>query len=171
MKNKLTIRELAHIAIFTAIIAICAQIRFPMPFGVPLTLQTFAIMLAGVVLGMRNGTIAVTVYVLLGIAGAPVFQSFTGGPAVVFGPTGGFVLSFPLMALLAGIGAKRNNNIWLILWLVAAVTLNYICGMAVFGLITGNTLAVLAFIPLDTVKIIMVAVTGKKIRYIMSRFL
>ena len=113
-----TVRELCYISIFVAIISICAQIQIPMPHGVPMTLQTFAIMLAGVVLGAKNGTVAALIYILLGAFGAPVFSSFSGGLGIVFGRTGGFILSFPLLALAAGIGASKEKRFWLALWLI-----------------------------------------------------
>ena len=97
---------MCHISIFAAIIAVCAQVSLPMPYGVPLTLQTFAIQLAGVVLGPKKGALAALVYITLGAVGVPVFAGFTGGMGIVLGVTGGFILSFPLLALLAGIGSR-----------------------------------------------------------------
>ena len=169
--KKLSIRELCQMSIFIAIIAACAQIVIPMPFGVPITLQTFAIPLAGVVLGAKNGTLATVVYVLLGAIGAPVFHAFTGGLNMVFGITGGFILSFPLMALAAGIGSNKNNRLWLALWLVIGATVNYICGLLWFSFVTSNSLAVsvifvvLPFIPGDIIKIIMVVMLGNLIKH------
>ena len=111
MKQKsISVRELCGISIFTAVIAVCAQVVIPMPYGVPMTLQTFAVPLAGVILGTKNGALSALIYVLLGITGLPVFAGFTGGIGIVFGRTGGFILSFPLMALTAGIGAKNNTG-------------------------------------------------------------
>lgn len=69
-----------------------------------LTLQTFAAALAGYVLGGRTGCFAVTGYLMLGLCGLPVFSGMTGGPGVLMGPTGGFLLSFPAMAWLCGLG-------------------------------------------------------------------
>ena len=69
--KKLAIRDMCHIGIFAAIIAVCAQISIPMPLGVPMTLQTLAIPLAGVVLGIKKGVAATLVYILLGIIGVP----------------------------------------------------------------------------------------------------
>jgi biotin transport system substrate-specific component len=177
MKNKAKLQNLIHIAIFTAIIAVCAQIRVPMPFGVPFTMQTFAVPLAGVVLGMKNGTIAVIVYILLGAIGVPVFNGFQGSPAMIVGPTGGFILSFPIMAILAGIESKRYNYVFLTLWLILGAVINYACGMLMFAYVTNVSLetafvrVVVPFIGGGIVKIIMVVLVGKRIRQIMSRFL
>jgi biotin transport system substrate-specific component len=140
-----------------------------MPLGVPLTLQTFAIMLAGVVLGGKKGMLAVIVYVLLGAFGAPVFAQFRGGFSVVTGMTGGFILSFPLIALIAGFSVKFNK---LLFWagLVTAVLVNYLCGIIWFSVVTGSTLqaaftaCVLPFIPTDAVKVVLVAVGGRQLK-------
>lgn len=167
--KKLSTRELCHIGIFVAIIAVFAQISIPMPFGVPMTLQTLAIPLAGVVLGIKNGTLATLSYVLLGVIGVPVFANFTGGMGMIFSRTGGFILSFPLVALTAGIGAKKND-LWLSLWLIIGAVINYICGMLMFSFITSSsfitsfTLVVLPFIPTTIIKIIIVMTLGKTIK-------
>ena len=71
-RSTLYVQDICHIALFTALIAVLAQISIPLPGGVPLTLQTFAVPLAGLVLGCRRGTLATAVYVLLGAVGVPV---------------------------------------------------------------------------------------------------
>ena len=171
MKNSaLTIRDTCQVGIFVAIIAACAQISITMPIGVPMTLQTFAIPLAGVVLGVKKGVIATVVYILLGAVGMPVFANFTGGIGVIFGRTGGFILSFPLMALAAGIGAWKGK-IWLTTWLVMGAVVNYLCGLLMFSFITSIGLAaafplvVLPFLLTDALKIVMVVVLGNIIKY------
>ena len=167
--------DLCLISIFTAIITVMAQLSIPMPYGVPMTLQTFAILLAGVVLGAKKGTIATLVYVLLGIIGVPVFAGFNGGIGIVLGYTGGFIMSFPIMALTAGVGASKNNKWWLWGGLVAGVIINYICGVVYFSFHTSNdlivsfTTCVLLFIPTDAVKIIAVGLFGKKMKDILMK--
>ena len=170
----LTIRDTCHIGIFAAIIAVCAQISIPMPALVPMTLQTFAVPLAGVVLGIKKGMLAVLAYILLGAVGVPVFANFTGGPGVIFGRTGGFILSFPLMALAAGIGA-RKGRVWQAAWLVVGTAVNYLCGVLMFSFITSTgvvaalPLVVVPFLPGDVVKIVMVLVLGGVIREALVR--
>lgn len=86
-----------------ALTAAGAQIAIPLPFSpVPFTLQVPAVILSGLLLGARYGTLAQLVYLLLGAAGAPVFAQFSGGLAHVVGPTGGYLLSYPLAAAIAG---------------------------------------------------------------------
>jgi len=170
MKTKaLSIREVCGIGLFVAIIAVCAQVSIPMPYGVPMTLQTFAIPLAGAVLGAKKGTIAALAYILLGATGVPVFAGFAGGIGMFFGRTGGFILAFPIMALTAGIGAKKNNIIWLVTWLVIGAIALYISGMLMFSLVTSSSLAtsfalvVTPFIPTEIVKIAMVVILSRLI--------
>ena len=174
-KKRLSIREMCQIASFIAIIIVCAQISIPMPYGVPMTLQTFAILLAGMVLGPKKGTIATLVYVLLGAIGVPVFTAFTGGLGIIFGRTGGFILAFPFVAIAAGIGGRRKNIFWLILWLVMGTIILFIGGLLMFSFVTSSslmvsfTLVVVPFIPAETIKIVMVVVLGKVIKKALNR--
>jgi biotin transport system substrate-specific component len=141
-----------------------------MPYGVPMTLQTFAIPLAGYVLGSRKGVIAALIYILLGIVGLPVFAGFTGGPGMLFGRTGGFILAFPFMALAGGIGAKKKNLLWLVLWLIVGALILYTSGMLMFSFVTSNSLlasfyfVVAPFIPTEIIKIIMMILFGKLVK-------
>ncbi len=173
--KKLSIQDLCYIGIFTAIIAVSAQISIPMPYGVPITLQTFTIMLAGIVLGTRNGTISALTYILLGAIGAPVFAHFTGGFGIVFGATGGFILSFPLMALAAGIGESKNNRLYLVFGLFAGVIINYLFGMLYFTVIMSSNIktafiaCILPFIPADIIKIGLVTVLGKSLKRALAK--
>ncbi|GAA3823067.1 biotin transporter BioY [Cellulomonas soli] len=103
--------DVALVATFAAFIAVCAILPgIPTPSGVPITLQTFAVILAGLVLGARRGTLAVLLYLAVGLAGLPVFAGGTGGTAVLAGPSVGYLLAFPFAAALAGflVGALRR---------------------------------------------------------------
>ena len=92
-------RDMVLCAVMAAVTAVCAQISIPMPSGVPVTLQTFAVPLTGYLLGMKYGLISVAVYILLGAAGVPVFTGFRGGIGTIAGPTGGFIVGFLLMVI------------------------------------------------------------------------
>lgn len=162
--------DLCQIAIFAALIALISQIVIPMPAGVPMTMQTLVIPFAGIVLGRRRGGTAALVYVLLGAVGMPVFQSFTGGAAIIAGPTGGFILSFPVMAWLAGWGADRGNPAGMALGLAAGVIVNFALGTIVYMAVTGSRLAatlsacVLPFILTAVIKALMAAYLGLRVR-------
>lgn len=110
VSSRLRTRDLAYIALFAVLIAVCAWISIP--FAVPFTMQLFGIFLALSTLGGRRGTYAVAVYLLLGAAGIPVFAGFRGGLSVLLGATGGYVAGFFLSALLYwAITAKLGESV------------------------------------------------------------
>lgn len=105
---KASVRNLVIIGMFAAIISVMSQISIPLPHGVPVTLQTFAIALCGFTLGAKRGTAAVAIYILLGAFGIPVFTKFNAGPSALFGVTGGFIWGFLPMALICGLAQRRG---------------------------------------------------------------
>ncbi len=99
--SRLRTKDLTLVALFTALMAVCAWISIPVPPPfVQFTMQTFAIFAALLALGGKRGTYAVTAYLLLGAVGAPVFSDFRGGLGVLLGTTGGYILGFWVQALL-----------------------------------------------------------------------
>jgi biotin transport system substrate-specific component len=89
--------------------AVAARIAFPVPWSpVPLTAQTFAVLLTGAALGARRGLLAQALYLAAGAAGLPVFAGGLGGPLALAGPTGGFLVAFPLAAAVTGALAERG---------------------------------------------------------------
>jgi len=136
MTPKILAKDKCRVAVFASLIIVSAQTNIPLPHGVPFTLQTMAIMLSGMILGSKKGVLAVLIYVSLGAIGLPVFAGLRGGLSVIAGPTGGFIISFPLMALTAGIGAslsKKGKKLLLLMCLILAVFINYLCGMLWFS--------------------------------------
>ncbi|MFC7688110.1 biotin transporter BioY [Ureibacillus sp. GCM10028918] len=103
---KTSVVDLVYCGMFATLMMIGANITSFAPFfvvgGVPITLQTFFAVLAGLVLGSRNGAIACTVYMLIGLAGAPVFAKFSGGFDSILSPTFGFILTFIIAAYITG---------------------------------------------------------------------
>lgn len=169
---KASVQDLCAIALCTAVTVILAQISIPMPLGVPMTMQTFAVILAAIILGAKKGAAAALVYMLLGAIGLPVFSSFTGGVQCLAGPTGGFILSFPIMAYIIGLGAEKykNSKSLFIFSLFAGTAVNYLIGVLMFTFSTGSTIAsgfaacVLPFIPTTIIKTILASFSGLKIR-------
>lgn len=155
--NRVSVKNLTAIAVAAAVVAVLSQISIPTPLGVVMTLQTFVVPLVGVLLGWKRGAIALVVYLLLGAVGAPVFAEFSGGFHCFVGPTGGFLVGFPIMAMLAGFGA-RKGGLKRAMWLICGVVVDYTLGVAVFMLVTGSGLwaaiqaCVLLFLPLEAVK-------------------
>ncbi|WP_136520191.1 MULTISPECIES: biotin transporter BioY [Cellulomonas] len=96
--------DVALVATFAAFVAACALVPpIPTGSGVPITLQTFGVVLAGLVLGPLRGFLAVALYLVVGLAGVPVFAEMTGGLGVLGKPSVGYLLSFPLAAAVAGL--------------------------------------------------------------------
>lgn len=96
-------QRIARILLFAGFTAVGAQLAVRLPFTpVPLTVQTLFVVMAGLTLGPRDGFYAMASYLGLGLLGAPIFAGFTFGPAVLFGPTGGYLIAFPAAALVAG---------------------------------------------------------------------
>lgn len=130
MKTKLTTKDLSIIPIFTAIIIIGTYIRLPFPV-IPMTLQVFAVLLSGQILGSKNGALSVVVYIALGLLGVPVFSS-GGGLTSLVSPTFGYIVGFVPTSYIAGFGrdklAERNFK-KLFLINVLAIIPCYLCGM------------------------------------------
>ena len=165
---KLSTKDLILCGIFASITAILSQISIPLPFTtVPLTMQTFAVGLTGVILGAKRGFISQLIYVLVGAGGLPVFAQMTGGMGLVLGPTGGYILGFPLMALIVGyFKDKFDSKIAIIFGMILGLLVDYTLGTAMFIFITKMTVVqallacVVPFIPLDLVKVVFVSVIG-----------
>ncbi len=95
---RIAITDMVLIAFFAAFMAICAWISIPAG-EISFTLQTFGIFICFLIIGGRNCTLAVLVYMLLGLVGAPVFSNFKAGPGVLLGATGGYIIGFFFSAL------------------------------------------------------------------------
>lgn len=174
-KSKLSVQDICMIAFMTAVTAVMAQISIPMPFGVPMTMQTFAITLAGVILGSKKGGLSILIYVLIGLVGIPVFANFSGGIQCLAGPTGGFLISFPIMAFLIGLGADSRNK-WIFLLFVTLGTLaNYVIGLVFFCLVMQSSLAaglaacVIPFLPTAVIKAVTASILGIQIQKRLNR--
>ena len=171
-KKLFTVKNMCYVGLFTAVIAIMAQISIPMPLGVPMTMQTFAITLAAIILGAKLSTISSLIYILLGAIGLPVLAGFSGGISKFVGPTGGFLISFPIMAFIIGYAVDHRSAFKgaFVVGLIAGTVVNYIVGIAMFCILTqssvavGFTACVLPFIPTAIIKAILAALIGFPIR-------
>lgn len=167
---RLSTAQISRIGLFTALTIIMSQISIPMPYGVPMTMQTFIIPLVAFLLGKKEGTYVSIIYMMLGLVGLPVFAGFVGGLGIILGPTGGFILSFPLMAYFSGVASEKESKTSAISWLTMGAIFNYLVGMFYFSFMTSSTLmvaftaCVLPFIPTAIIKIILVYLVGKKLK-------
>lgn len=113
-KQKLRASDMALVGMFAALMGIGANITSFAPFlqigGIPLTMQPFFCLLAGLLLGRRLGALSMIVYALVGLIGAPVFASFSGGAAAFLKGSGGFILSYIPAAYAAGSITDRKSE-------------------------------------------------------------
>ncbi|MFA5605787.1 MAG: biotin transporter BioY [Leucobacter sp.] len=173
-RRRSTASDLALIATFAALIAVCALLPAISVGGlVPITLQTFAVMLAGAALGATRGFLAVLLYLAVGAIGLPVFSGGGAGIAPFMGPSAGYLIAFPLAAALCGFIVERlprtkiATSIPLIFVAGFASSLVFIhtlgpLGMALFGGLTipQAFAADLAFYPGDIIKNILMALVA-----------
>lgn len=133
LNRQSNVTKLTFGAMFVALTAIGANITSIIPFlvvgGVPITLQTFFAILAGLVLGSRLGAFSMFAYMALGLVGVPVFAKFGGGFSSLINPTFGFIVSFILVAYVVGLIREKNGSLasYVIAALVGFV-LNYVIG-------------------------------------------
>ncbi len=109
------IREIVLVVTGSILIAFAAQFYFPLPFSpVPITGQTFAVLLLAALYGHNRGGLTILTYLILGIAGRPVFASGTFGIATIIGPTGGYLVGFLPAAYIVGFLSKKgwDRKVW-----------------------------------------------------------
>jgi biotin transport system substrate-specific component len=145
----------------SVLIALTAQVSIPLPFSpVPITGQTFGVLLVGAALGARRGTLGVMAYLAEGTAGLPVFAGGSAGPAVLLGPTGGYLIGFAGAAFITGrlaeLGWDRRPTTTALSMLLGNAVI-YAFGLpwlAVYvGLDRVLALGLLPFVPGDLLKV------------------
>ncbi len=170
LANSSALRKLTAIAGTTALVALSAHASIPLPFTpVPLTLQTLAVLLAGILLGPTMAFAALTLYLLEGASGLPVFSpAGPGGLLQLLGPTAGFLFSYPAAAALAGWlyrhrpGARRPA-LGAALAGIAALVLIFISGAGWLATVlhlsarAAVSAAVLPFLPGEALKVLALA--------------
>lgn len=158
-------------ALFAALISAVAVVKIPLPFTpVPITLQTLLVLLSGAMLGARYGALSMIIYLLLGVIGLPVFAGGKSGIAHLLGPTGGFLLSFPIAAFVIGkLTAKTKKLPTLLFAMFIATLIIYIIGATQGMVVTRLGLNaifmgwILPFIIGDAIKIILAASIAKSV--------
>lgn len=106
MGNNHSVRMQVMCALFTAVCAVFSQLTIPIQ-PVPITLGSFAALMAGGFLGKRYGFLSLVIYLLLGMAGVPVFSMMRAGVSVIAGPSGGFIVGFAVMAFIVGLVGEK----------------------------------------------------------------
>jgi biotin transport system substrate-specific component len=170
-----TARRAFAVVTFALLAALSARFALPLPAtAVPLSLQTLVVLMSGLLLGPVLGASAMTMYLIAGAAGVPVFVAGMGIP-YLFGPTGGYLLAFPAAAAVAGAVAARAGGsrsaqlAWLTGAAVLATAVVYAGGWAQLSVMTGDTgtafrVGVLPFLAGDMVKIVAAVVLASRLR-------
>ena len=167
-------KQVAIVVGASAVIAVCARLVLPLPFTpVPLTLANFGVLLVGLSLGSKRGFAAASLYLAWGAIGLPVFSpAGPGGLAQLFGPTGGYLLAYPVVAFLAGWLSERGaasfmRNIFA--GTLAEVVL-FASGTAWLQIVTGSWQKAFAFglapfLFAEVIKIMFAAAAARKLQH------
>ena len=149
-------KVLAFSGVFIGLIAVGSWISVPF-FPVPITLQTLFVILAATVMH-RRAVIPVTLYVILGMLGLPVFHNGVAGIGILLGPTGGYIIGFIPAALATGLAYEQDRDSIRILGIIAAMVLVYTLGISWLmystglGLIPALAVGMIPFVPGDVLK-------------------
>ncbi len=140
------VRDAALVLAGSAFVALAAQVRIPLA-PIPLTAQDFAVILVGATLGMRRGFLALAAYLAEGLLGLPVFANLGAGPTHLLGPTGGYLVAFPLAAGLMGLAANRGWTRKIIPCLISVAAANVLImalGISWASVLLGSKAAIAA---------------------------
>lgn len=168
-----TTKRLVLIAMVTAITCILAPFSVPIPISpVPISLTNLVLLISVYVLGWKDAAVSFLIYLLIGAAGLPVFSGFAGGLGKIAGPTGGYLVGFIFMTVIAGIFVERfpDNRSLIVIGMALSTAVAYIFGTAWLAFqmeipfAAALSIGVLPYLPGDTAKIILAVVTGPVLR-------
>ena len=174
-KQNTKVLFLVQSALFAAILCILSPLAIPIG-PIPITLGVFAVMLTGVVLDWKRASVAVLVYILLGVIGLPVFSGGNSGPGVIAGPTGGYLWAYvPMAAIIAALGGgarerELQEDARAIVACLLSMIVLYILGTFQFTLVADSTwghalaVCVYPFVLLDAAKAICATLLGVRVR-------
>jgi len=170
MHEQTSVRPMIYASMFAAMTAIGAFIRVPIPASpVPITLQVFFVLLAGLLLGSRWAGMSMIVYVMLGIIGFPVFSGGLSGIGVILGPTGGYLIGFIPAAFVIGLVTETFGRSTLAaagamitglaaIYLLGAFQLSVVAGLSVPQSVV---IGVLPFLPGDSIKLVAALIVSR----------
>ncbi len=174
-KNKLRVIDLVYIGLSAALISVCSWISIPLT--VPITLQTMAVCLVAGLLGMKKGTIATVIYIIIGAIGVPVFSGFTGGAGIILGSTGGYIIGFIFTALVVGFVSDKFKGklLALVISMVIGILMCYAFGTVWFAVVYAKSnepaslaailgWCVIPFLIPDAVKIALAALLTNRLK-------
>ena len=162
--KKMSVKTIAVIGVLTAVTCILAPLSIPIG-DVPISLTNLVIYFGLYILGTRRETVSYIVYLLIGLVGVPVFSGFTAGPAKMFGPTGGYLIGFIPMAVIAGIFIEKSGRKLVLgmIGMILGTAVCYIFGTVWFVLVMKTsvqaalTMCVYPFIVFDIIKMVLAA--------------
>lgn len=166
------IRQMALIGLMTAVICIIAPFSLHIPVSpVPISLAIFAVCITTYILGLKKGLLCTLLYIVIGLAGVPVFSGFSSGPSVLFGPTGGYLAAYILIVLCEGFCVDRfRSKPWThVVGMVVGIALCYFCGTIRLAQLNSLSFSaafaagVIPFIPGDIAKVIIVMIIGPQV--------
>ena len=178
MNKRIETKQLAVIGLMTAVICILGPLSLPLPFSpVPISFANLAILLALYVLGFKRGMVSLFLYLLIGLVGVPVYSSFSSGAGKLLGPTGGYLIGYIFMALIAGFFIDKFFKKWylcflgmilgtLVLYIFGTLWLSHQAGLTFSAALAAG---VLPFIPGDLAKIVISLLAGPAIRKALIR--
>lgn len=173
--------ELAYLAMGVALLTVCAWISMPVG-AIPVTLQTFAVAAVGALLGAKRGTIAVAVYLLMGLVGIPVFSGFHAGVPALMGATGGYLIGFIfdvfIVGLFSNLPVKSKIAKTAVMYgaMILGLAFCYFFGTLWFitvfnrgsanpvGIASALSMCVIPYLLPDAVKLLVAAVLGVRLR-------
>ena len=166
-------KRIALIGLMTAVICMLGPVSFPLPISpVPISLGVLGVLLSTYLLGMKWGTVSCLVYLLIGLVGLPVFTGFSGGLGKVLGPTGGYMIGYIFLSLIAGFFTGKWPTKWPmhLVGMVAGTAVMYLFGTLWLGYLMKCSfmealwMGVIPYIPADLVKIAIALGLGGLIR-------
>jgi biotin transport system substrate-specific component len=155
--------------------AVFSQIAIPLPIGVPVTLQAFAVVIIAIVLEQKLATLALFIFTLVGGIGVPVFANFNAGIRVIIGPTGGYIIGFIMMAFIIGAASKSNNKWEIFISVYAGLVVDYTIGVAQLAIVAKLSLAqalaggMYPFVIKDVIAVGLGAIVALKIKRIVRK--
>ena len=171
-------RGLTLSATFAALISVLSLVAIPIPFTpVPVTLQVLAVFLSAAILGPIYGAASCVIYLVIGAVGLPVFAGATSGMAVLLGPLGGYLFSYPVAALVGGAASRvrssgrRMDTIRVVVCCAVALLVIYAIGAVWLGLYLGLSLprafllGVVPFAPFDVLKALAAVPIAARVRW------
>ncbi|MCD4810543.1 MAG: biotin transporter BioY [Methanosarcinales archaeon] len=177
MTKYVNVKPMVYASLFAALTAVGAFIKIPIPISpVPITLQVFFVLLAGLVLGSRWGGTSMVVYVMLGIIGLPVFSGGSSGLGILLGPTGGYIIGFVAGAFVTGLIYNKANDskTATIGAMIGGLAMIYLLGVMQLSFVANMTLqqavavGMLPFLIGDAIKIVAALIVADRIRPLLA---